>query len=191
MDEHFGRVLEALKDQGLEEDTIVVFTSDHGEMMGSHGLMGKSVWYEESMVIPLMMRWPGKVRPGSDDLLIGTADLTASLLSLLGHDFPTEMQGNDYSRGMLGEKIDRPSSALYIESNPSWPEGGRRGVRTHRYTYVVQRSKDEDEIEILHDNQEDPYQMENVAGERAELVAEPRGEMAGWVRETEAPWGGE
>jgi N-acetylglucosamine-6-sulfatase len=61
-------------------------------------------------------------------------------------------------------------------------------VRTHRYTYVVQRSKDGADVEILHDNQNDPYQMENVAGERIELAAELRGEMEAWLRETGDPW---
>lgn len=190
VDEHFGRILAALDEQGLSDNTIVVFTSDHGEMMGSHGLMGKSVWYEESMRIPLMVRWPDRIKPGTDDLLIGTADLTSTLLSLTGHAdrIPSEMQGRDYAGALLGETIDRPTSALYLETNPSWPEGSRRGVRTHRHTYVVERSRDGGEKEILHDNQADPYQMENVAGDEGDLVKELREEMEGWVRETGDPW---
>jgi arylsulfatase A-like enzyme len=145
--------------------------------MGSHGLMGKSVWYEESMVIPLMIRWPGKITPGTDDLLIGTADLTASLLALTGQadQIPSEMQGNNYAPAFLGETIERPTSALYIESVPSWPEGGKRGVRTHQHTYVVERSKDGGDREILHDNQR-------------EVAEGLRVEMDGWLRETEDPW---
>ncbi len=190
VDEHFGRILQALDDQGLKENTIVVFTSDHGEMMGSHGLMGKSVWYEESMKVPLMVRWPGHIGVGTDDLLIGTADLTSTLLSLIGHKdvIPDAMQGNDYAAGLLCEEIDRPSSALYLETNPGWPEGGRRGVRTHRYTYVVERSREGDECEILHDNQEDPYQLANVAEDQSGVVSDLKGEMEGWLRKTGDPW---
>ncbi|MDP7449551.1 MAG: sulfatase, partial [Candidatus Latescibacteria bacterium] len=143
VDENFGRILTALREQDLEQNTIVVFTSDHGEMMGSHGLMGKSVWYEESMVVPLMVRWPGHIAAGTDDLLIGTADLTTSLLALTGHRdrIPQLMQGHDYSRAFLGGTVARPTSALYLETHPAWPEGGRRGVRTHRHTYVAERSR--------------------------------------------------
>ena len=190
VDEAFGRILAALKAEGLKENTIVVFTSDHGEMMGSHGLMGKSVWYEESMVIPLMIRWPEKIKPGTDDLLIGTADLTASLLALTGQadQIPLGMQGNNYAPAFLGETIERPTSALYIESVPSWPEGGKRGVRTHQHTYVVERSKDGGDREILHDNQADPYQMVNVADDQREVAERLCVEMHGWLRETEDPW---
>ena len=190
VDEHFGRILAALKEQELAENTIVVFTSDHGEMMGSHGLMGKSVWYEESLNVPLIVRWPDHIKPGNDDLLIGTADLTTTLLSLTGHkdQIPSQMQGHDYAAVLLGEEANRPSSALYLETNPGWPEGGRRGVRTHRYTYVVERARDGGDTEVLHDNQEDPFQMENGAVEQAGVAAELRVEMEGWLSETGDPW---
>ncbi|MBT98153.1 MAG: sulfatase [Dehalococcoidia bacterium] len=190
VDEHFGRILTTLKEQGLDDDTIVVFTSDHGEMMGSHGLMGKSVWYEESMAIPLMVRWPDRIQPGRDDLLIGTADLTTTLLSLTGHadQIPQEMQGNDYAKALLGETLERPTSALYLETHPGRPEDGRRGVRTHRHTYVAERSSDGAETETLYDNLADAYQMENVADEQKDLAAELRDEMDGWLRETGDPW---
>ena len=127
---------------------------------------------------------------GTDDLLIGTADLTSTLLSLIGHKdvIPDAMQGNDYAAGLLCEEIDRPSSALYLETNPGWPEGGRRGVRTHRYTYVVERSREGDECEILHDNQEDPYQLANVAEDQSGVVSDLKGEMEGWLRKTGDPW---
>ena len=98
------------------------------------------------------------------------------------------MQGHDYADAVLGEEVDRPSSALYLETNPSWPEGGRRGVRTHRYTFVVERTRDGEETEILHDNQEDPFQMENVAEAQTSVASGLRVEMERWLTETGDPW---
>jgi hypothetical protein len=69
--------LDTLRDQGLEHDTIVVFTTDHGEMLGSHRLISKDIFYEESVKTPMIVRQPGKILPGkvNDDALVGTIDL--------------------------------------------------------------------------------------------------------------------
>ncbi len=84
IDDQFGRILTVIDEMGLKEDTIVVFTSDHGEMMGSQGLMHKVVWYEESLLIPFIIRYPGVIEPGQEDLLIGVPDLMPTLLKLMG-----------------------------------------------------------------------------------------------------------
>lgn len=85
-DEQFGRILDALRQQQLEDNTIVVFTADHGEMMGSHNRMHKSVCYEESIGIPFIIRWPGKIPARRDNLLLSPADMMPSLLGLMGLD---------------------------------------------------------------------------------------------------------
>lgn len=69
IDEQFGRILKYLKDNHMEENTIVVLSADHGEMLGSHGLMSKNVWYEESIHIPLMIRQTGRIMPGDQDTI--------------------------------------------------------------------------------------------------------------------------
>jgi len=189
VDDNFGRILDCLKDEGLEEDTIVVFTSDHGEMMGSHGCMGKSVHYEESFAVPFIIRWPGKIAAGENDLLIGTPDLMPTLLNLMGvGNVPESVQGADYSDILLGENGPCPASALFLNVNPGDPTGGSRGVRTHRNTFVVTRTKDGGEEMILHDNIADPYQLENIADDQPNLVAELREEMNGWLAKNGDPW---
>jgi arylsulfatase A-like enzyme len=97
-DEQFGRILTALQEKGLEKNTIVVFTSDHGEMMGSHNRMHKSVAYEESIGIPFIIRWPGKIPARRDDLLLTPADIMPSLLGLMGlfDLIPIDIEGADY-----------------------------------------------------------------------------------------------
>ena len=200
IDENFGRILDALKEEGLEDNTIVVFSADHGEMMGSHGLMHKGVWYDESLLIPFIIRWPGKLKPRRDDLLLNVPDAMPSLLSLMGlsHQIPEDVEGSDYSGVILGEDTHRPSSALYLVMTPDWPGGGRRGLRTHRYTFVIQRRKGveraaspfkiEEETYILHDNQRDPYQIRNVADENPTVVKELTNELNHWLEKTKDPW---
>ena len=190
VDEQFGRILAVLEDEGFAEDTIVVFTSDHGDMMGSHGLMGKDVWYDESLLVPFIIRWPGKISPGKDDLLFGTPDIMPTLLGLMGlsASIPPRTEGSDYSEAFLGHPCDRPASAFYFFSAPQFPDRpDRRGVRTDRYTFVVTRCDQGDEL-VLHDNVEDPYQLENMAAQEPGIVRSLTAELNRWLSKTNDPW---
>jgi len=190
VDEQFGRLLAALEDAGLHENTIVVFTSDHGDMLGSHGLFGKDVWYDESFRVPMMIRWPGHIAPGEDDLLIGTPDLMPTLLGLVGEGerVPEDTQGSDASRALLGDPYERPKSALYYTSPPGRPEVGRRGVMTHSETFVIERGDDGTERAILHDHDGDPYQLENVAARDPERASDLEREVHQWRSRINDPW---
>lgn len=190
IDEQFGRILECLGQEGLEGDTIVVFTSDHGEMLGSHGRMQKTVWYDESLLVPFLIRWPGNIGPGQDDLLLSVPDVMPSLLHLLGlgDQVPSDVEGADYSSIMLGGECARPSSALFLDVEPHWLGGGKRGLRTHRYTFVTQREKPQHDTYILHDNVEDPYQLKNIASENPAVVKQLMEEMNDWLETTNDPW---
>jgi arylsulfatase A-like enzyme len=84
VDDQFGRILGELSRLGLDEDTIVVFTSDHGNCLGSHEQMTKNVHYEESMRVPFIIRWTGTLAPRTDDLLLSTPDIHPTLLELMG-----------------------------------------------------------------------------------------------------------
>ncbi|HOV74414.1 MAG TPA: sulfatase-like hydrolase/transferase [Candidatus Hydrogenedentes bacterium] len=189
VDEQFGRILQCLKDEGLENDTIVVFTSDHGEMMGSQGLMYKSVWYEESLGVPFLIRWPGRMRPGRDDLLLGVPDVMPTLLGLmgLGKEIPAAVEGTNYAPLLLGMGGKRPSSALYLLHDPATPDAGARGIRTSRYTYVIERRTGGGE-RFLYDNEKDPYQRTNKAGSDPALEKELQAELARWLELTRDPW---
>jgi len=187
-DEQFGRILDALKQQKLEDNTIVVFTADHGEMMGSHNRMHKSVWYEESLGIPFIIRWPGKIPARRDNLLLNPADMMPSLLGLMGlaDHIPSDIEGSNYSAIMLGKPGTRPTSALYL--NCSGQRGGNRGLRTHRYTFAINRRKDGTNEILLFDNKKDPYQLENIAESSPEVVRRLTGELNQWLRKTNDPW---
>ncbi|MHC4438149.1 MAG: sulfatase-like hydrolase/transferase, partial [Planctomycetota bacterium] len=187
-DEQFGRILDALKRQNLDDNTIVVFTADHGEMMGSHNRMHKSVVYEESFGIPFIIRWPGKIHARQDDLLLGPADMMPSLLGLMGlaKHIPGDVEGSNYSAIMRGRPGARPTSALYL--NCSGQSGGNRGLRTHRYTFAINRRNDGANEVLLFDNKKDPYQLENIAGSSPEVVRRLTGELNQWLRKTKDSW---
>ena len=158
IDEQFGRLLACLEEQGLADDTIVIFTADHGEMMGSHGRIGKGVWYEESVRIPFLLRWPGRIEPGQDDLLMSGADVHPTLLGLAGlaDAISPQVQGTDYALLLRGAAMPRPSSAFYLLLANAHPELGNRGIRTHGHTFVRVREPGAAEQLILHDNRADP-----------------------------------
>lgn len=165
IDDNIGRLLDFLDESGLSDDTIFVFTSDHGEMLYSHGRRNKMVPYEESVNVPLGIRWPGHVPAGvRTDTLQTPMDHMPTLLALAGLEIPGNLDGRDLSDAVLGKApVDRDAILMmnytshwdYFDSGSLWPEW--RGVRTKTHTYV----KWLDGKEELYDNVADPYQMTN------------------------------
>lgn len=165
LDEQVGRLVAGLAAQGLAEDTILVFTSDHGDMLWSQGRMKKQQPWEESINIPLLVRWPGRVPAGrTSDALVSIVDLAPTLLGLAGIGPPAGMQGEDRSRLVRGEGASGADS-VFIMDIMTVDEGKRqglpewRGVRTRQYTYA--RLQDGAGW-LLYDNQADPYQQVNL-----------------------------
>jgi arylsulfatase A-like enzyme len=191
VDHQFGRILAALDEEGLEGNTIVLFTSDHGNCLGSHEEVSKNVHYEESMRVPFLLRWPGKIEPRMDDLLLSTPDICPTLLELMNLEeaMPPGVEGASHAGLLLHGDGPRPTSQLYLHIPYGQPALGRRGVRTHRYTLSVERSADGTRSQILHDNIEDPFQLRNIAGERPEMVRElTESELEPWLARTQDPW---
>jgi arylsulfatase A-like enzyme len=190
IDRDVGRLMAALDRLGLTEDTIVVFSSDHGDMLWSQGRVKKQQPYEESIRIPLIVRWPGKVPAGEvSDLPMGVVDHAPTLLGLAGMPVPDEMNGLDLSNVLRGRSGERPRSAFiaeYVSFGQSSLYQPWRGVRTPRHTYArwLQGGA------ILYDNQQDPYQLHNLildpsyASVRQELEAE----LQGWLARLDDPF---
>jgi len=174
VDDQIGQLMEFLEEKKLNENTIVVFTSDHGELMGSHGLMQKGPWYEESVRIPFMIRWPEKITPAIDSLHLAVPDVMPTLLGLidLEDQIPADVQGINYQNLLLGDgKIARPDFNLYLNPRPESALGGFRGFRSNQYTFVLERNNEGKVVdEILYDNLNDPYQLKNVAASNPDLV---------------------
>ena len=191
VDAQFQRILQALKEAGLEQDTIVVFASDHGNCLGIHNMISKNNPYEESMRIPLIVRWPGKIRPRYDDLLLSVPDLYPTLLDLMGFSpaWPAGVQGTSHAGLILNEKGPRPSSQLYMWTPLGNPAYGKRGVRTHRHTLVLDQMPGQPVNQVLYDRQKDPFQLENAADSSASLVERLiEEELKPWLQKTQDPW---
>ncbi|WP_291864861.1 sulfatase [Maribacter sp.] len=191
VDDQIGRVLKALEEQGLDDNTIVVLTSDHGEMMGSHGLMSKNIWYEEALNVPFIIRWPNRIKKNQkNDLIISATDIMPTLLNMIEatDGFPTNLDGKDLSSIILNGEGDKPTSALYYFIKEGQPESGHRGIRTHKHTYVITIDKKNIERKFLYDNENDPYQEINLIGKEVTIEKKLHKELLKNLKEKKDPW---
>lgn len=168
LDACLGEILTAVKVLGLEDNTLLVFTSDHGDLLGSHGQKNKQQPYEESILVPMVLRFPALFGRQKREVktLINTPDLMPTLLGLCGIASPEGVEGTDFSEDLKSGKDRLIDGALIMCAAPfgQWQRsmGGReyRGIRTERYTYV----RDLKGPWLLFDNQADPFQKKNLAG---------------------------
>lgn len=186
VDEQFGRLMDVLKTSGLDQNTVVLFTSDHGDMLGAHNVIGKNCEYEESMHIPFLVRMPKKIKPHQNDLLISTPDIPATLLGLLGFEnqIPKNWDGRNLAQNLINPKAgNRPNGQLYLFLTDGWEADGndysigRRGWRNQEWTYVVTRFKDKPETHVLFNRKTDPFQLKDVSAQFPEKSAELHHEM--------------
>ena len=196
VDHELGRLMRHLDERKLADNTIVIYTSDHGDMMGSQGRMGKRLPHEESAIVPLVARWPGHIGQGRQcPDLFGTIDIYPSLCALAGIGVPKHCEGQDLSGLFLSRPTGAPDSAFLMHIDKHGASGGIanpapifRGVRTTRYTYAA----GETGPWLLYDNQEDPYQLHNLVHDaaRRRLRSELEGLVAEWLRKAHDafPW---
>jgi arylsulfatase A-like enzyme len=189
LDDCIGDLRAALDETGLSENTIFVFTADHGDMLGSQGLYKKQKPYDESVRVPLLYRWPRGLgeAPRELDALMNSEDLMPTLLGLCGAPIPKSVEGLDYSGYLHGGSSPGDGATVILCAAPfgEWDrrKGGKeyRGVRTARYTYV----RDLQGPWLLFDDKEDPFQMHNLLGDPAhkDLQAEMDTLLARKLRE--------
>ncbi|PWE00594.1 sulfatase family protein [Marinilabilia rubra] len=155
-DRLIGYVIDALEDAGLTENTIVVFTSDHGEMMGGHQLISKNILYEESVRTPFILRYPEKVKAGSvdDKTIFGSIDIMPTLLDLCDVSVPENMDGKSFKSRCLGG-TDGEFEYLFSQIH----EG--RMLRFGDFKYVRSIYKVE-QFDVLIDLKNDPKETQNV-----------------------------
>lgn len=187
VDENIGRLTTELKRLNLTENTIVVFSSDHGICMGAHNLPGKDIYYDESMHIPMIISWPAKLKPRVDNrTMIGFGDLYPTLLSMMGFtkDIPKEVQTYDLSKFILAGKEDSDLIQPYYYVQPDNQTTGYRGLRTAEYTFAVHATDGKIDKTILFDRTKDPYEMQNVASENPDIVASLTSELKSLLTKT-------
>jgi len=165
LDDGVGRIRAELERQGLLDDTILVFTSDHGDMLGSHRMAYKQMPFEESIRVPFVVRYPESVARGREsDALLSPIDIMPTMASLAGLRPPEGVDGLDFKEAMQGTRHDQRDAVLLMKMMPGgspWYVNGVRewrGLRTHRHTYT--RMMDTGPW-LLFDNQKDPLQLDN------------------------------
>ncbi len=186
VDSFIGKVLDHLDELGLSENTIIVFSSDHGEMLGSHGKGGKNVPEIEAFNIPFIIKWGNKLQHRVEDLILSVPDVMPTLLGLAGMEdkIPFEVQGKNYA-GILQDPgsgaTEKPLSALFINPNS-------RGVYTGDQMFVVSQ-RDGDLAEAFgYNNVTDPYQLNKIPFEKIENGHDLKAELSRLLKETNDSW---
>ena len=173
-----------------DENTIVLLSSDHGDMLGSEGRRLKRKPWEESIRVPGIVRYPARVRPGrTTEALLSHVDLAPTLLALCGLPVPAAMQGSDLSGVILGTTDRGPGSVFFQIFVPFAGDGTPhpwRGVRTQRYMYA----RTEKAPWLLYDLEKDPDEMTNLATDPASalLRQELEARLAKWMNDTGDSW---
>ena len=189
LDEQLGRIQELLEQKGLMENTVFVYTSDHGDMLGSQGEQRKQKPWDESIRVPFVIRCPGQSGKGVTlGKPINTVDLMPTLLTFAGIDVPSTVEGRDISKLFTGHEPDGDDIALTMCITPFAEYVGLpwRGVRTARYTYTRRL----DGPWLLYDNETDPNQLNNLIDQPAyaALQEEMEGHLTRLLEERDDPF---
>jgi arylsulfatase A-like enzyme len=192
VDEWVGKILKKLDDLHLANNTLVLFVSDHGEMFGAHGLRGKFNFYEESVRVPFLMRYPNKIKAGQTVTTpVSTLDIFPTILDYAGlKSIPTD----GYSLKGVAEGTAAPKYDFAV-SEWQWKSENVPSImiRTEEWKLMTTHRKDGKNIEALYDLKNDPFEMNNLLGtnperfkykERAEIM---RSKLVGYLKEVNSP----
>jgi arylsulfatase A-like enzyme len=203
VDHHFGRLIAKLKDKGLDDNTLVVFTSDHGENFGAHAAQCHKGRPEDvSARVPLVMRFPGVLPAGRvSNLLFGMLDMPSTLLGLMGHAVPKAWQGLDLSQPLLGGDDDAVEEVPLFNFRPSW-----RGIYTRRYTFAIENIERTADLQqwlgsdlgrpytsnynVFYDRENDPLQVKNLINstEHIPLAMQLTQRVHAWCQKFDDPF---
>ena len=189
IDDSVGRLLRTLRKSGLEQNTLILFTSDGGHLWGEHGLIDKRCAYEESMRIPLLAYGPSVVKQGARcDALVANIDVAPTLLELAGMVAPDDLDGNSFARQLQDpQSTESTRESLLYEYywEPSFPQTPTTfALRTKQFKLIQYHGIwDTDE---LYDVAADPSESNNLihAAEHQQLVARLRGQLHERLMET-------
>jgi arylsulfatase A-like enzyme len=213
IDDEFGRFMETLQEAGLEEETIVLFTADHGDYMGDHRMIRKGPHVYESLVhVPFLVRWGERFPARSTDALVSNVDIFPTLCELCGLETPAGVLGVSFAPVLRGETDDGREAVFFEHGNPGRPlrpgelsaaayeahrrdtghhlcetisRGRTRGVRWGEWKYVYNAG----DVDELYHLAEDPHELINLADREAYApqVREGRDRLLAWEVATEDP----
>ncbi len=211
IDDEVGKLLARLDELGLRDDTIVVFTSDHGDYMGDHRMIRKGPHVYEALAhVPLIASWPGTFEARSTEAMTSNIDILPTLAALIGIESPTHVHGRSFADLLLGKREDHRPCVFLEHGNPGpvcspetlTPEieaeicestshhlcpaiyqGRVKGVRTERWKYCITPG----DVDELYDLENDPNELHNLAEDPqyASVVCEHRDLILEWLIETE------
>jgi arylsulfatase len=164
VDFHVGRILKALEDSGQADNTIVIYSADHGEMLGDHGIYLKGPhFYEGAVRIPFIVRWPGRYKAGlKTDALVEMVDVVPTLLEACGIPVPQGVQGKSLTALLKGDTTthrDSIYSEYYDSAGPYDPPPMVTMVRTAGHKLIYYHSL---EFAEMYDLEKDPGELENI-----------------------------
>ena len=163
LDEQIGRVLKSLEDNELSRNTIVIFTSDHGEQFGANARVFKMTFFDKSARVPMLVRWPGKIPAGRrSNACISAVDVMPTICGMLGVGYPDDIDGIDLSDSTRVDCSCEPDFAFLQGMGHTflWKDGFEwRAIRDQRFTYARYLVDGE---ELLFDNKNDPEQSTNL-----------------------------
>lgn len=171
IDHNIGRLVDSLRKYNKFENTIIFFTSDHGEMLGSQGRMTKGIWYEEAVSVPTIVSYPGKIPQTEITNVFSSIDIFPTLCGLAGMEIPAQVQGTDFSAVLKGNTMEEPDYLFtsFDQGSPTENDRSWRGVHTEKYTFVLAkkamysiRDDIKDDGMVLYDKSADPYQMNPI-----------------------------
>lgn len=184
VDHFIGKVLDKLEALNLDDNTIICFSSDHGEMLGSHGHQGKPYPETEAFNIPFIVKWGSNFKHRIEDLIIGVPDVMPTILGMVGMEdrIPAEVQGNNYADIIVNanSNMAKPKSALYIDFKS-------RGVYTGDQTLVVLNMDGKTEV-YGYDNITDPSQLNRIPFAEVENGPALKAELERLLKTTEDKW---
>ncbi len=182
VDTGIGRLLEALESAGLMSSTAILFTSDHGDMQGAHGLPQKDTFYEESAHVPFLLHVPGMEADLRSDLVNNGLDPFPTLCDLARIDTPADLHGRSLLAGRQGPRYVAAEVKLRCGSSG-------RMIRSERFKYIAFDTGPR--REQLFDLERDPREMENLAGlhAHAQVLRQHRDYLREWIARTGDPFG--
>ena len=166
IDDQIGRIMQALKNRGMDENTYIVFTSDHGEMLGDHWMYTKHVDYEQSLRVPLIVAGPD-IEPGrQSDALVEMMDSHATLCDLVGIDGPQAVDARSFAGILRGAQTEHRAETVAVECN-------HRCIRTEQWKLI----ESQNDVTELYDLVTDSQELNNVADQNPDVVKELAGRL--------------
>ena len=190
VDDHIGRLLKRLDALGLRQNTLVIFTADHGEMLGSHGLVSKMVFHEEAVHVPLLMRMPGVIKPGTVvKHPVSGLDLFSTILDYLG--VPAPARDGDSLRPLIAGR--GKAGADYRVAEWGTRNAPNYMVRTADWKLMMADAPESKGVDALFDLRNDPYETRNLLGDPADRARytgrakEMKDRLLAWLERVHSP----